>query len=228
MRWSIRVALLVLGFGSVSFAQTPVDIQPVKKLERSNTLGTCAYAPIEKEKAFYAKLKPKEQATGSFMEPYSIRGKEGKFVSWFAIVRGISQPEAGEKKITLLLEHKYFDGLTDCHIMMVSQSGDGDFRAKLEGDAEAIPALSLVRVYGTVVEEKDKVPEVAVEYIRVWPWLTFTLTDLGAGDHNNPRWTKFCKPCKGGRIYNPYPTEAYYRAILGEPEEFGLHLDRAK
>ncbi|HKN74944.1 MAG TPA: hypothetical protein VJW94_07195 [Candidatus Acidoferrum sp.] len=228
MRASILILLTILFSRALSSAQTPIDIQPVKKLERSNTLGTCGYAPIEKEKSYFAKLPLSERATGSMLESYTIHGKQGKFVSWYGIVRGISQPQQGEDKFTLLLEHKFFDGLTDCHIMVVSQSGSGDFQAKMEGNPESIPALSLVRIYGTVVEEKEKLPQVVVDYIRVWPWLTFTLTDLGAGDESNPRWAKYCKPCKGGRIYNPYPDEKYYLKVLGEPKEFGLHLEEAK
>jgi hypothetical protein len=228
MRWPVLTMLSIVFSSAASFAQTPIDIQPVKKLERSNTLGTCGYKPIEKENAFFEKLSPSERATGSMLEPYSIQGKQGKFVTWYGIVRCISRAQAGENKFTLLLEHKYFDGLIDCHIMMVSQSGSGDFQAKMEGDPESIPALSLVRIYGTVVDEKEKLPQIVVDYIRVWPWLTFTLTDLGAGDQSNPRWAKFCQPCKGGRIYNPYPDEKYYLRMLGDPKEFGLHFEEAK
>ncbi|HEV1994998.1 MAG TPA: hypothetical protein VGR03_11760 [Candidatus Acidoferrum sp.] len=61
----------------------------------------------------------------------------------------------------------------------------------------------MVRVYGKVMEDKDKIPEISVEYVQVWPWLTFTLTDLGVEDCTNPRWLKYCKRCKGGRIYDP-------------------------
>jgi hypothetical protein len=228
VRHSILTVLFVVISGGICQAQTPVDIQPVKELKRGNRLGTCNYTPIEKEKPFYAKLGSEERTTGSFMAPYDIRGKQGKFVSWYGIVRGISRTQSGEGKFTILIEHKYFDGMTDCHIMMVSQSGSGDFQAKLEGNGESIPALALVRVYGTVVEEKDKLPQITVEYVRVWPWLAFTLTDLGAGDSTNPRWLKYCKRCKGGRIYDPYPTEKYYREVLGDPKEFGVHLEETK
>jgi hypothetical protein len=228
VRHIILTVLLIVIFGGPCRAQTPIDFQPVKELKRGNSLGTCNYTPIEKEKPFYAKLAPGERMTGSFMAPYDIHGKEGKYVSWYGIVRGVSRSQPGEEKFTLLLEHKYFDGMTDCHIMMVSQSGSGDFQARLEGNGESIPALALVRVYGTVVEEKDKVPQISMEYIRVWPWLAFTLTDLGAGDSTNPRWLKYCKRCKGGRIYDPYPTEKYYREILGDPKDFGVHLEATK
>jgi hypothetical protein len=228
MRKTVLSLLVVLVAGGVCNAQTPIDIQPVKKLERSNTLGTCGYTPVEKEKAYYAKLASGEEATGSFMAPYDIHKKKGKYVSWYGIVRGISRSQPGEEKFTLLLEHKYFDGMTDCHIMMVSQSGSGDFQAKLEGNRESFPTLALARVYGTVVEEKDKVPQIAAEYVRVWPWFTFTLTDLGSEDRTNPRWLKYCKRCKGGRIYNPYPDDKYYREVLGDPKDFGVHLEETK
>jgi len=220
--------LIVLISGGIRGAQTPIDFQPVKKLERGNSLGTCNYTPIDKEKPFYAKLGSGERETGSFMEAYDIHGKKGKYVSWYGIVRGISRAKPGEEKFTLLLEHKYFDGMTDCHIMMVSQSGSGDFEATVEGNGESIPALALVRVYGTVLEEKDKIPEISVVYIRVWPWLTFTLTDLDAEDRTNPRWLTYCKRCKGGRIYDPYPTEMYYREVLGDPKDFGVHPEETK
>jgi hypothetical protein len=190
VRRTILTFLIVLIPGGLCRAQTRIDIQPVTKLERGNSLGTCNYTPVEKEKSFYAKL-GSERTTGSFMAPYDTHGKQGKYVSWYGIVRGISRPQAGEEKFILLLEHKYFDGMTDCHIMMVSQSGSGDFQAKLEGNGESIPALALVRVYGTVVEEKDKIPQISVEYVRVWTWLTFTLADLGAKDRTNPRWLKY-------------------------------------
>lgn len=225
---SSLILLCLFGFAIDSLAQTPIETQPIKELKPEKSLGTCAYRPSEKEKPFYGRLAPRDQATGSFMAPYSIHKKEGSFVSWFGIVRGISQTDTGNKKLTLLLEHKYFDGLTDCHIMMVSQSGSGDFSATLEGDAHSVPSLSLIRIYGKVAEEKNDLPVVDVEYIRVWPWLTFTLTDLGAEDHSNPRWTNYCKPCKGGRIYNPYPDQNYYLQILGDPKDFGLNLDTTK
>ena len=209
---------------SSASAPTPIDVQPVKELKPTGSLGTCSYALSEKEKPFFGKLDRSEQVTGSFMEPYSIHGKQGKSVSWFGIVRGISRQLPEDNTYTLLLEHKYFDGLSDCHIMLVSKKGSGDFLATVRRGTEPIPALSLVRIYGVVTEEKNKLPNVSVEYLRVWPWFTFTLTDLGAEDHSNPRWAKYCRICKGSRIYNPYPTEDYYVGMLGDPKDFGLQL----
>jgi len=214
---------------TAAMAQTPIDVQPAKQLTRTNTLSTCAYVPVELEKPFLQKLPSNEQVTGSFLGPaYTIQGKRGRYISWFGVVRGISL-ESDSKKVRLLLEQKFFDGLTDCHIMLVAFTGAGDFRALLEVDPQLIPPLSLVRVYGNVVDESFGTPEVAVEYIRVWPWLSFTFTDLGAADHGNPRWASYCATCKRkGRIYDPFPKEDYYRGMLGDPKSFGLNLDDSK
>jgi len=230
MRRPVLTVLAVLLFGSVCSAQAPTETQPVKELTREGGLGSCAYAPTEKEKPFFNRLAPDERVTGSAFakKPYRIQGKKGRYVSWFGIVRVISHAQQVENQLTLLLEQKYFDGVTDCHIMLVAQSGSGDFEARLEGDADSIPALALVRVYGKVVEEVNGVPKVAVEYIRVWPWMTFTFSDFGAEDHSNPRWAQYCKVCKEGQIYNPYPTLAYYLNVLGEPKDFGTHIQDAK
>jgi hypothetical protein len=215
---------------SLTAAQTPIDIQPAKQLERTNTLGTGNYKPTDKEKPFFSKLAADEQVTGSaFVGPYKLQGRKGKYVSWFAIVRGISPVDANSHTVHLLLEQKHFDGLTDSHIMLVAFTGSGDFRATLEGDPSSIPALSLVRVYGRVTAEENNLPEITVEYIRVWPWLSFTFTDLGSEDHTNPRWTKFCTACKkGGRVYNPFPKPDYFRSMLGDPNLFGLNLSDPK
>lgn len=204
-------------------AQTPIELQPVKELKPTGTLGTCGYTPIPHERPFYDKLDAKERKTGSFMEPYDLHQKSGKFVSWYGVVRGISRvADSGSWEI--LLEHKYFDGMTDCHIMMVSMSGGGDFVARLEAKDVPVPALSLVRVYGTVTQRENATPLVRAEFVRVWPWMTFTFTDLGAEDKTNSRWKKECKLCAEGRVYKPYPDRNYYREVLGNPDEFGVFL----
>jgi hypothetical protein len=216
-----RTAIL---FGLVCpgcFGQTPMDVQPVKKLVPTGTLGTCGYQPTEKEAPFYKKLDPAERATGSFQKEYNIRNKRNQYVSWFGIVRGIVDTKS-DGTITLLLEQKFFDGLTDCHIMLVSLGGSGDFNATVGPMEGSVVPLTLIRVYGEVSGEKDGLPQVNVEYLRVWPWLTFTFTDLGAaGEKGNPRWSKYCKLCKDGRVYNPYPDSNYYLDVLGDPWEFG-------
>jgi hypothetical protein len=212
---------IVSALGSV--AQTPIEIQPVKELTPNGTLGTCSYKPTEMEAPFLARISAAEKTNGDMSHRYSIHGKTGAEVAWFGIVRGITRPAENGGDVTLLVEHKYFDGMTDCHIMLVQWTGGGDFTAKLKVDPAAIPALSLARIYGTVTGEKLSVPEVRVDYIRVWPWRTFNFMDLTGNDHTNPRWKKFSK-VSGMDVYSPYPRDDYYFNLLGDPADFGLNL----
>jgi hypothetical protein len=221
--WRIRALLIVFCFSAACLGQTVVEVQEVKELKPTGSLSTCGYAPSEQEKPFFDKLAPKERATGSFMQGYDIHKKNNQYVSWYGIVRGISKV-SGEDAWQLLLEHKYFDGMTDCHIMLVSISGSGDFLAQAGGKDVSIPPLSLVRVYGTVKKDKDGTPVITAEFVRVWPWMTFTFTDLGGEDKTNPRWTAESKIRKGDRIYKPYPNEQYYRDVLGDPSNYGTAL----
>lgn len=216
------IVMLVLCAGA-GMSQTPVETQPIKQLIRTGTLGTSIYAPTSMEQPFFKHLDKNEIATGSFMEPYSIHGKVGKFVSWFGIVRGITVSSKDKDELTVLLDQKYFDGMTDSHIMLVSYSGGGDFSAVVHADPSALPPLPLVRIYGKVEQEIDNVPHLSAEYVHVWPWLTFTFTDLGDGDKSNPIWAKYSKFPAGGRVYNPYPGEDYYLRMLGDPKFFGLN-----
>jgi hypothetical protein len=204
-------------------AQTPIDIQPVKDLRPGGPLATCSYTPVAAEGPFFSRLSDGERTTDKALgKDYSLHGKDGMYVSWFGIVRGIASEPDGE--ITLLAQHHYFDGRTDCHIMLVAKTGDGDFQARLKIDPRKIPALSLIRVYGKVTGEDNGVPEVDVEYVRVWPWLTFTFTDLAGVDHSNPRWQQYTQVKLGDQIYTPYPNESYYRRVLGDPTQFGVNL----
>jgi hypothetical protein len=204
-------------------AQTPMDVQPVVELKPTGTLATCAYKPTAREAPFFNQLGAGEKTNGSALHSYSIHGKKGTHVAWFGIVRGITPPAETGGQTTLLIEQKYFDGLTDCHIMLVQWTGDGDFTAKLQVNPGAIPALALVRVYGTVTAETAGLPEVQVDYIRVWPWMTFTFMDLAGNDHSNPRWKKYAQ-VSGKDVYDPYPNENYYLNVLGDPADFGLNL----
>jgi hypothetical protein len=188
----------------------------------TGSLGTCGYRPTDSEKAFLQKLAPSETATGSFMDKheYRIRGKVKQYVSWFGVIRGLGPVEGNNHSRSMLIQQKYFDGMTDCHIMLVSNAGAGDFTVRLTSGDDAMPLLSLVRVYGTVVSEENGIPQVSADYVRVWPWFTFTFTDLGPADHSNPEWAKYCRICKSGRVYKPYPTEDYYIGMLGDPKDF--------
>jgi hypothetical protein len=225
MRLLALALAVIAAFAVLAVAQTPIDIQPVKELIPNGTLGTSFYRPIEAEAPFFAKLDTNERTNdAAFGGKYTIHGKTGTFVSWFGIIRGITPAAQPGGEVTLLVQHHFFDGLTDSHIMLVAKSGDGDFLANLKVDPARIPPLALVRIYGKITAEKDKVPEVAVEYLRVWPWLTFTFTDLAGEDHSNPRWQKYSKVKPSDRIYKPYPNESYYRTVLGDPAYFGLNL----
>ena len=226
-RGVMRLSGLAISFCVVSalraVAQTPMEVQPVKELTPTGTLATCSYKATETEAPYFARLSNAEKTNGDMLHSYSIHGKTGSYVAWFGIVRGIAPPTESGGDVTLLVEHKYFDGETDCHIMLVQWTGSGDFTAKLKVDPAAIPALSLVRIYGTVTGEKLGVPEVRVDYIRVWPWRTFTFMDLSGNDHTNPRWKKISQ-VSGMNVYKPYPKDDYYFTLLGDPADFGLNL----
>jgi hypothetical protein len=225
MRWCALAAIVIGALDVRAAAQTPIDVQPVKELKPTDTLATCEYKPIGREAASFAQLSDAEKINDTeFGGNYTMHGKTGAFVAWFGIVRGITSPAEKGGDVTLLVQHHFFDGMTDCHIMLVAKSGDGDFVAKLAVDPAEIPALALVRVYGRVTSEKARVPVVAVDYIRVWPWMTFTFTDLAGEDHSNPRWQKYSKVRPQDRIYVPYPDENYYLNVLGDPADFGLNL----
>jgi hypothetical protein len=221
-------ALALAAIGALSVAapsQTPMDVRPVKEFKPTGTLGTCSYSPVAAEVPFFARLDSQEKANDTaFGGNYTMHGKTGAYVAWFGIVRGITPAAQPSGDVTLLVQLHFFDGLTDCHIMLVAKTGDGDFLARLKVDPAKIPALSLVRINGKVVSESARVPEVEVEYIRVWPWMTFTFTDIAGEDHSNPRWQKYSSVKPGDDIYVPYPHENYYLNVLGDPAVFGGNL----
>ena len=47
--------------------------------------------------------------------------------------------------------------------------------------------------------------------------------DLIGNDHTNARWKKFSR-VTGMNVYNPYPKDDYYFALLGDPADFGVNL----
>jgi len=177
------------------------------------TLGTANYKPTEKESAFFSKLAPNEITTGSLFNDYFITGKKGSFIGWFGIVRKIEE-ESNAQQTKLLVEHKYFDGLTDTHIQALSFEGGGDFTAVLSGTGLGIKPLSLVKVYGTVTAEVESVPAVHSDYVRQWDWGQFTFMDLYGTQKGNKEWKKLNK-VKDDRMYNPFPKQKYYEDRLG-------------
>lgn len=199
-------------YGQEKPSATPVEQAEALPKPAPGTLATMSYKPSDKEQPFFSKLAEGEQRTGSMLGGYSITGKQGTYVGWFGIVRSIEENlETNETK--LLVEHKYFDGLTDTHMMTVSFSGGGDFAAVLTGTGLGIKNLSLVKIYGVVLSEADSIPEVKPEYVRHWDWGRFTFMDYGS-QKGNTKWQKLNKV--KDRIYKPFPDQKYYEDRLGK------------
>jgi len=223
MQKSKTLTLVLLVFclllpGSFVFAQEVHDATPVEQAEAlprppAGTLATMSYKPSEKEKPFFAKLSDDEQKTGSMFSDYSITGKKGTYVGWFGIVRSIEENPA-TKETKLLVEHKYFDGLTDTHILALSFNGGGDFTAVLSGVGLGIKKLSLIKVYGLVQSETNSIPDVKPEYVRHWDWGRFTFLEEYGSQQGNATWQKLNKV--KGRIYSPFPDQKYYEDRLGK------------
>lgn len=149
-------------------------------------------------------------------DTYQLADQAGQYVGWFGILREASWDDKA-KVTTLLLEHKYFDGLTDLHQQIVSLYGAGDFTATVAKRETGIPLLSLVRVYGKVV--KDGSPRLAAECVRFWDWGVFAFMDYGK-DRTNPKWQKL-RSVPGSDAYSSRPTAAYYEERLGKRESAG-------
>src|ERR1043166_140704 len=207
--------LLPLHFASAQETSETTPVEQAEALPRppAGTLGTMDYKPAEKEKPFFAKLTADEQTNGSMFSGYSITGKKGIYVGWFGIVRGIEENQA-TKETKLLVEHKYFDGLTDTHILALSFNGGGDFTAVLSGTGLGIKKLSLVKIYGVVQSETNSIPDLKPEYVRHWDWGRFTFLDEYGSQKGNAEWQKLNKV--KGRIYSPFPDQKYYEDRLGK------------
>jgi hypothetical protein len=181
-------------------------------------LATGPYLFGERERPHFDRLDPKEHETGTLFSDYAITGKTGTAVGWFGIVRAVR--EDAEKGITrLLVEHKYFDGLQDTHILCTSFNGGGDFVATLGGTGHEIPLLAMVKVYGTVASEKDGVPRLPAAYVRVFNWGTFTFMRDYGKQKGNEAWRSRCTVDMDD-MYAPFPGNSYYESRLGSREEF--------
>ena len=188
----------------------------------SNSLGTKRYPPTPAETPFLTALAKAEQApTG---EPdYTMTGRVGDRIGWLGVVRGISE-DAAKDETRLLVEMKYFDGLTDGHILCVSFNGAGDFVAILDGTNVGAKPLSLVRVYGAIESEKDGVPRVRAEFVRHFDQPRYCFMFVSGNEKGNPQWRKLNRidlQARDGRgIYNPFPGPSYYDARLGSRADF--------
>ena len=178
-------------------------------------LGTKIYTPSELEKSHFEKLAEAERTTGGFAGDYDISKKDKTFVGWFGIVRKVEEDK--EKSQTeLLVEHKYFDGLTDTHIQAVSFNGSGDFRAVLPGNGHKIETLTLVKVYGVAaISDAMLLPVVQAEFVRDWHWGTFTFLYASGQQRGSEQWRKL-NTVDLDDIYDPYPNDEYYRKRLGK------------
>jgi hypothetical protein len=182
--------------------------------------ATCEYGPTDVEKKFYERLdvsscetlQTKPGEFGDETSSFFLQGHQGEFVSWFGIVRDI-KPNPGERSGTLLIENKYYPGVTDCNTETISVNGAGDFETEITDiPADLIP-LVLVRVYGAVKYDQRNRPVVQADYVRVWHQGQFEFTDFGE-DQGNPKWKQNMKiPAD---ITPSRATQGhYYRDLLG-------------
>jgi len=191
-----------------------VDEQPINPWAQEKVPPAAGATPDPAKEAAGAK-KPGEDRPKA--GEYTLLGQAGKNIGWFGIVRDISY-DKDKRRTRLLLEHKYFDYLTDLHIQVVSLYGAGDFTCLMPGQAPGISPLSLVCIYGKVSKGEDGLPQVAPKYIRVWDWGLFTFMDYGP-DKTNPQWVKLRKVTDPNQVYSARPTKAYYEERLGKREE---------
>ena len=206
--------LATSGLGA-TIVEFSIDKAPLGGL----AVGTCEYLPTATEKPFYNRLSEADQSTfnGSRggKRTFKLAGHDGKFVSWFGIVREINrEPDS----VTLLIQNTYFDGLTDCHIQTVDIYGAGDFGIKLSQVPEELIPLVLIRVYGVVTGKHENRPVVAADYLRVWHFGQFNFMDFGK-DRSNPKWRKSIHLPPGDKmIYHMGVSPQYYADRLG-----GMH-----
>ncbi|MCX6852809.1 MAG: hypothetical protein NTY98_28300 [Verrucomicrobia bacterium] len=205
---SVHLVFTLLMLAELSGYGQQIEISPKSRPHTQD--ATVGYEPTKVEEGFEAK-NPDRGTGGSFgaEKAGSLAGYQGKLVSWFGIVRELPSKEGG----TYLIEHKYFDGLNDFHIQLASLYGAGDFRASAADPKGAIKRLCLVRIIGTVTEEKEGVPTVKADYVRVWNPGDYTFMDYGI-DATTERWKKLRQKMK--LIYDPTPDAAYYEKLLGK------------
>lgn len=182
------------------------------KPARPEALGTADYAPSAAEQPWFKKLGPGEVATGGLAGDYDLAKKNGVFVGWFGVVREVKE-EKGQT--TVLVEHKYFDGMTDTHILALSFNGSGDFTAVVPGVGHALEPLTLVKVYGVATVPKGHAPLVKADFVRNWHWGTFTFLMAAGTQRGSEQWRKK-NTVELEAIYEPYPDDQYYEQRLGK------------
>lgn len=192
--------------------EKPSRVEHSKSLSRDGAaLGTSVYEPTAAEKRVVKNWTEEELATGS-PDTNSLSGLKGRRVRWFGVVRTVTE-NAKENETRLLVEMKYFDGLTDLHLQVVSINGAGDFQVVIPETGHKLKPLSLVRVYGKVTGEAAGIPTIAADYVRAWSWGQFTFMPYGQ-DHSNAEWVKLRKTAADD-VYTSAPSRKYYEQLLG-------------
>lgn len=205
---SLLIVFALMLVGELAGRGQQIEVSPQSRPHTQD--ATVGYEPTEVEAGFEAK-NPDRGTGGNFgaEKAGTLTGYNGKLISWFGIVRELPTKADG----TFLVEHKYFDGLNDFHIQLASLYGAGDFRVVASDPKGVIKRLSLVRIIGTVFGEKDGVPTVKADYVRIWNLGDYTFMDYGV-DASAERWKKLRQKMK--LIYNPSPDAGYYEKLLGK------------
>ncbi|MDB5388493.1 MAG: HEAT-like repeat protein [Planctomycetaceae bacterium] len=222
------VSIAILCFMSIEARCPAADLPAASKVfvehvtqkpkPPEGNLSSVFYAPSKTESPFYNKLEPSETANGGLGNDYDITKKAGKYVAWFGIVREIAEDKAKQQTV-LTVEHKYFDGVTDAHILAVSFNGSGDFQAIVPGTGHQIAPLSLVRIYGTVAKvDEEQIPRLEAIFVRDWHWETFTFHSEYGIQRGNEDWREL-KNEDVYEIYDPSPDVDYYLLRLGDRPE---------
>ncbi|MEE9394517.1 MAG: hypothetical protein V3W41_18640 [Planctomycetota bacterium] len=208
--------LSTLGLGQSGDA-TPVEFVPNRATAPPTMLGTNSYKPSAMEKPFLDAVTKEEKHDFALLKKYDIAKRDGVDIAWFGIVRVISENK-GAGTTELVIEHKYFDGLTDLHLQIVSFNGSGDFKATLRGLDLGIRELALVRVYGKASAKNDVVSIPKVVFVRHWDWGSFSFMGGFGVQRGSRKWRKHLS-AKVKKIYSSNPDENYYVERLGPRPE---------
>lgn len=236
---------LILALHHVTAAQTDVPIRQSSRMVGGSGDGTRSYQPLDDERPFVERVtekridlwariqmpKPSNISDEEWreMEARSLETKKAlippdvyeltkqvdEYVGWFGIVRA-NEFDSSKGETRFVVEHKYFDHLTDLRLHIVSIYGGGDFEVVLPGlvTGKQIPPLSLICVYGRVERGASDRVRLKADYVRVWDWGLFSFMDYGF-DKSNPEWVKLRK-VTGPFVYSPEVTQDFYEQRLGK------------
>ncbi len=205
----IHLALVIALLSVMPTFGQKIEVSPPRKPHTID--ATVGYVSTALEAEFDAKKPADVGGENGFVaeKPGTLHGFTGKLVAWFGVIRELPSKEGD----SFLIENKYFDGLNDAHMQLASLFGAGDFRMEAADPKDEIKRLSLVRVVGTVTGEKDGVPTVKAEYVRVWRLGHYAFMDYGK-DASNWKWTKLRQ--EDAPTYSPVPDAEYYEKLLGK------------